>query len=83
MSKNLLTDEEVLRSYRDAEFRQTLTPEQIQFAANHRLRPDDYYADPEGELSDEDLEAVAGGGSLISCCSIISCCTSCDSEVLV
>lgn len=75
-----LTDEEVLRSYRDAEFRGALTTEQLQFAAKHSLRPDDYIGGD--ELSDEDLETVAGGaaGSGAWYCIIISdgsCCSSC------
>ena len=63
-----LTDKEVIRSYRDAEFRESLTQEQMIYASNHALQPDDYSGD--GELSDEDLETVSGGGiSSGSCCS--------------
>lgn len=81
MTEKVLTDEEVLRSYRDAEFREGLTQEQVKFAANHPLRPDDYMTG--GELSDEDLETVAGGAAEVSsaawyCISSGSCCSGCS-----
>ena len=36
-----LTDEQVVRAYRDADFRDTLTTEQILYATNHPLAPAD------------------------------------------
>jgi hypothetical protein len=82
--KIILTDEEVVRSYSDAAFRETLTQEQLWFAANHPLRPDDYYNEATGvELSDDELEAVAGGAETCYMFSVItvssgSCCSGCD-----
>lgn len=76
-----LTDEQVVRAYRDADFRDTLTTEQILYATNHPLAPADAIP-AEIELSDEDLDMVAGGaasiGSLCSVCSVCTLCSWCD-----
>jgi mersacidin/lichenicidin family type 2 lantibiotic len=74
-----LTDEEVVRAYRESDFRDTLTAEQILYATSHPLAPADAIP-AELELSDEDLDAVAGGsiGSVCSVCSVCTLCSWCD-----
>jgi len=71
-----LTDEEVVRVYRDAEFRDSLTPQQLVYANSHPLAPSDAI---HVELSDEDLDAIAGGAASIgSFCSVCTICSWCD-----
>jgi mersacidin/lichenicidin family type 2 lantibiotic len=71
-----LTDEEVIRVYRDAEFRDSLTPQQLVYANAHPNAPEDAI---HVELSDEDLEAIAGGAmSIGSLCSVCTICSLCD-----
>ena len=57
--KNTLTSEEIVRAWKDEEFRNSLTEEQL---ASLPASPAQM-----GELSDEELEAVAGG---CVCCQI-------------
>jgi hypothetical protein len=80
----ILTDEEVVRSYSDADFRETLTQEQLFYASQHPSRPDDYFNEASNlELSDDELEAVAGGAEKCYMWSAItvssgSCCSGCE-----
>ncbi len=72
----ILTDEEVVRVYRDADFRDSLTPEQLLYANSHPAAPADAV---HLELTDADLDSVAGGAASIgSVCSVCTICSWCD-----
>lgn len=61
-----LTDEEVVRAWKDEEYRMSLTEEQRKYAGEH-------YPAGEMELSDEELEQIAGGRMGSGSCCWSSC----------
>ena len=63
MTEPLLTHDEIVRAWKDESFRQSLTEEQRRYAGEH-------YPSGELELSDEELEQIAGGRATAggSCC---------------
>jgi len=66
MSNAPLTDDEILRAWKDEEYRMSLTEAQRQFAGEH-------YPAGEMELSDDELEQIAGGRSASGSCCWSSC----------
>lgn len=66
MSNVILTDEEILRAWKDEEYRMSLSEEQRQYAGEN-------YPAGELELSDEELEQIAGGRAGQGSCCWSSC----------
>jgi mersacidin/lichenicidin family type 2 lantibiotic len=62
--KPLLTKDEIVRAWKDEKYRYSLTEEQRKYAGEH-------YPSGEVELSDEELQKIAGGRASTgggSCC---------------
>ncbi|MCL4263611.1 MAG: mersacidin/lichenicidin family type 2 lantibiotic [Anaerolineae bacterium] len=72
-----LTSEQVVKAWRDPEYRQTLSSEQLsEFQGMSEEQIAGAFADPSLaiELTDDELEAVAGGlAPTIGSCNMISC----------
>lgn len=68
---NTLTPEEIVRAWKDEAFRNSLTEEQLASLPDAPTQI--------GELSEDELETVAGGRCV--CCTIIISLTTIESEV--
>lgn len=60
----MLTQDEIVRAWKDEDYRNSLTEDQRRYAGEH-------YPAGDTELSDDELEKVAGGAAALrdgSCC---------------